>query len=944
MLVAGSANGMETIFSFRLGPRTPQAGLTVGANGFFGTTVGGGIYGYGTVFELAPNGTFSNLYSLDYSNGVSPQASLALGEDGNLYGVSYQGGKYGLGTVFVLANGILTNLISFNGTNPAYMGANPLGGLIYTNKYWYGTTSAGGPNASGKITGFGTVYRLSPKGDFTTLVKFNYNNGASPEGPLLYGSDGNFYGTTFGGGYLGNGTVFKMTRTGRLTTLHVFNFDDGAGPASGLVQDSSGVLYGTTSGGGSSAGDGAIFSITTNGDFRSLGFFDGINGSNPQSSLLPVGGNLYGSTYAGGANGMGTMFKVTTDGVLTSLASFDYANGANPQGALMAYTNDVIYGVAANGGQYGSGAVFRLSQNGDLAAFAAFNPGGGFPSTGLTSAYGNLYGALLYGGSGGTAMAFGMSLGGALNMLVSLNTGGEAAAYGPLVLSTVISTNTSLTTNTVITTSSTVGSTSSAVTNTTNTVVSFTLNPTGSTNATDMTFSESTNTVVTTNTAISVSTDSTTNASPTATALTVTTTSNVTITVTSSATVSLDTNIIAITTNITANALDSSNIQTVTNVTTSLASVTPTTTVTTNSIAIMTATAVTFDVPAFYGTTYNGGSANLGTIFSVATNGLVSNLVSFATSDGAHPEGGLTLGSDGNLYGSTTQGGPSGAGVVFKIAPEGGSLDTLTPFVDYVSGEGVFPEGELAQASNGDFYGVTYEGGSSGLGAVFKVTTNGNLTTLFSFAGTNGSYPQTGLVFGADRNLYGTTSAGGAQGYGVVFQMTSNGVMTDFASFSQDLGEDPQGPLLQGSGNWFCGTAQTGGSNGFGTVFCYSPGATNSLTTIAAFDGTNNGAYPLPGLARDAVGNLYGAAMQGGTNGAGTIFRLPAPKLNYAAAGGQLVLSWPVGAVVTNLQLSASLRGPWRSVFASGVVGRFYQWATNNVGGTTFYRLARTYN
>src|SRR5262249_31188162 len=141
-----------------------------------------------------------------YTNGRAPQATLALGNDGNLYGTTIAGGGSDVGTVFkITTNGTLTSLVSFQGQHAA-----PLAGLaLGTDGNFYGTTYLGGNINATYLNGNGTIFKVTPNGTLTTLVAFNYTNGANPQAELTLGNDGSFYGTTTYGGSSGYGTVFR---------------------------------------------------------------------------------------------------------------------------------------------------------------------------------------------------------------------------------------------------------------------------------------------------------------------------------------------------------------------------------------------------------------------------------------------------------------------------------------------------------------------------------------------------------------------------------------------------------------------------------------------------------------------------------------------------------------------------------------------------------------
>src|SRR5665213_2244172 len=157
----------------------------------------------------------------------------------------------------------------------------------------------------------------------------------------------------------------------------------------------------------------------------------------------------------------------------------------------------------------------------------------------------------------------------------------------------------------------------------------------------------------------------------------------------------------------------------------------------------------------FYGTTTNGGTnGGYGTVFKVTTSGVLTTLVSFNNTDGVNPQAGLTMGNDGNFYGTTVSGGTNGGwGTVFKVTTNG----VLTSLVSFNNTDGSYPRGTLMLGNDGNLYGTTYFGGSNSLGTVFKVTTNGVLASLVSFNGANGANPSAGLTLGSDGNFYGTT-------------------------------------------------------------------------------------------------------------------------------------------------------------------------------------------
>ena len=240
-------------------------------------------------------------------------------------------------------------------------------------------------------------------------------------------------------------------------------------------------------------------------------------------------------------------------------------------------------------------------------------------------------------------------------------------------------------------------------------------------------------------------------------------------------------------------------------------------------------------------------------------------LCSFGSTNGWSPYAAPTLGNDGNFYGTTYAGGSSGFGTVFKVTTSG----ALTTLVSFSSSTGMYPEAALALGNDGNFYGTTYAGGSSGQGTVFRVTTGGTLTNLVSFSGANGANPIGGLTLGSDGNFYGTTVNGGS-GNGTVFKVTTVGALTTVASFNIANGASPNASLTLGKDGNFYGTAYAGGS-GYGTVFRVTPSGT--LTNLVSFN-LGNGAAPYAALTLGTDGNFYGTTSAGGTSGLGTVFKV----------------------------------------------------------------------
>lgn len=370
----------------------------------------------------------------------------------------------------------------------------------------------------------------------------------------------------------------------------------------------------------------------------------------------------------------------------------------------------------------------------------------------------------------------------------------------------------------------------------------------------------------------------------------------------------------------------------------------------------------------FYGTTSFLGTGEEGTVFQVTTNGAVNVLFAFqpifqngteyTNLDGAAPHAGLTLGPDGCFYGSTTQGGMNGGGTIFKITTNGvlTTLVTLGPPTADTNAPGASPHGRMALGPDGNFYGTTWIGGNSGEGTVFEMTTNGAYTTLLSFDDTDdldGSEPDYDLVLGPDQCFYGTTYVGGSGGDGTVFKLTTNGVLSTSVNFAGTNGGTPMGGVTIGPDGYLYGTFFNGSTtNGDGGVFRMTTNGT--LTVLADFGGTN-GYEPEAPLTVGPDGNLYGTTYLGGigTNAAGVIYRVNiAPTmtnqqprilmsangtaiLHLASAPGSTNRLW----ATTNLSLATA---QWQVLATNIATNGFFDFQDSNTSGSQmkFYRLS----
>jgi uncharacterized repeat protein (TIGR03803 family) len=719
--------------------------------------------------------------------GRNPQGALVQGSDGNFYGVT--SGSYALdvGEVFkITPTGVITPLHLFTGAD----GAIPTCTLVEgSDGYYYGTTSEGGAN------GTGTVFSISSDGStFKNTYSFaaltqgpgpNYSHtnsdGAVPNAGLVAGADGVFYGTTSEGGVNGYGTVFSITAAKVFTVLHTFAGSDGEYP-NALVSGPGG-FYGTTGGGLNNTG--TIFRITASGAFTTLHTFTALNsqsengdGAEPIALVLGTNGLFYGTTGYGGQGTKGTIFSMTSTGGFGIMHNFaaNGSEGYNPNG-LVEYGSIGFYGTTQSGGANGGGTVYRITPAGSFLTIYSFAPGGSQPPSMPLAALikgstGYLYGSTDQGGDSGGA-------------LFSITTGGTLT-----VLHYFIQTN--------------------------------------------------------------------------------------------------------------SNGAE------------------PLSGVTVGKNGLL------------YGTASKGGTNATGAIFSVAPDRIIS-----AVNSAYGSVQGLLQISDANLYGTTTQGGTFHEGSVFKLQPDGVLITLYNFHAGYSS-----PNDRLIQSANGDLYGTTAPSPST----IFQLTLSGTFTTFYEFSGTDSGQDPNCLLIGKDGNFYGTTSQGSADGGGTIFQLTSAGALTYLHNFSAVTGqyletnsggsyplgviqatngdfygvteeggswtngtffkvtasgqfavlhsfgaggeyiESPAGNVTEGTdGNFYL--AVTEGSNGYGAIVQLTPAG--AATILYSFTGGNDGGAPSGSLVESATaGTFYGTAGSEGENGTGTVYALTvSPAITSATTG-----------------------------------------------------------
>jgi uncharacterized repeat protein (TIGR03803 family) len=363
-----AAQTFTVLYSFSGGADggSPTVGLTKDSAGnLYGTSTSGGDLscrapiGCGTVFKLDVSGNLSVAKNLHHNNVFV--SDLTVDAAGNLYGSTSNEGSGQNGDVYkVDQSEFETVLYPFPSENYA-----PFGGVIRDPGNLYGTTSAGTAYRNG------TVFRLSSSGQFVVLHGFSGTDGSWPRGDLVRDSSGTVYGTTWVGGTNNEGTVYKVDLNGTFTSLHSFSQGPDALPLAGVIRDSGGNLYGTTHGSYeltnkciANGGCGSVFKLDSAGNETILHTFSGgSDGAFPMGALVrDSAGNLYGTTFRGGANDKGAIFEIRAKGQFKVLYSFQGGvDGFRPQGRLIRDSAGNLYGTSEFGGDFQQGCIYRLS-------------------------------------------------------------------------------------------------------------------------------------------------------------------------------------------------------------------------------------------------------------------------------------------------------------------------------------------------------------------------------------------------------------------------------------------------------------------------------------------------------------------------------------------------------------------------------------------------------
>ncbi|MBX3733241.1 MAG: tandem-95 repeat protein [Verrucomicrobiae bacterium] len=594
----------------------------------------------------------------------------------------------------------------------------------------YGTSHRGGRHNGG------TIYRVHPDGGgFVVLRDLEaVSDGGLPYAGLIEGSDGALYGTTSEGGFHDAGTIFRVQPDGSgfLVLRHLNPPVDGSRMLGALLEGSDGVLYGTASAGGV-LGNGTVFRLHRNGTgFAVLHHLRGFEGRAPSAALIEGSdGVLYGTIRESMASPEGKVFRLTKDGSgFAVVKPFASAEGSYLYDAVVEGADGRLYGSGFLGGTQGDGTVWRMNRDGSgfavLHHFVSATDGRGVQGL-QQGTDGWLYGTTRSSGPDSYGTAFRIHPAGGFELL---------KAFGPA--------------------------------------------PDGSSPA--------------------------------------------------------------------GGVIEGSD-------------------------------------GVLYGLTSNGGSSNNGTLYRLNRDGSEFQLqwVFKYWGGGAYPNSGVIEASDHRLYGTVISGGESNQGMVFSLNADGTDFQILRSLAD--SPDGANPFGPVIEGSDGLLYGTTGNGGTAGMGTVFRLKRDGtDYVVLKSFDGsTEGGTPFSRVLEGSDGILYGTTYGGGSHGGGTVWRMnhdgTGFGVLRHLKPDTDGSGQF--GGLTDGWDGWLYGTAPLGGAHGQGTIFRLSRDD-GQFQVLRHLDGASDGAHPSSRLLGASDGLLYGTTEAGGTYGGGTIYRIAADGTGFA--------------------------------------------------------------
>jgi hypothetical protein len=919
---------------------TPGQPNTSGTTTF---TLSDASTGYATTPVYA--GTPTVLASFNGTDGQGPQGGAIADAAGDLFGTTLEGGAKADGTVFEITktgsgySSTPTVLVSFSGPN----GNSPESGVIMDAAGdLFGTTYAGGAN--GGTNGYGTVFEITKTGGTysntsTVLASFNSTNGKNPYDALIMDAAGDLFGTTIEGGAYGGtsgyGTVFEITKSGGSysstpTVLASFNGTDGQYPAGSLIMDATGDLFGTAQSGGAHS-DGTVFEIVKSGSSYSgtptvLASFSGTHAADSYGSLImDTAGDLFGTTYYGGANGgtngYGTVFEITKTGGIynstpTVLASFNASNGEAPLGSLIMDSSGDLLGTTLAGGANGDGVVFEIAKTGSgyssaPTVLASFNDTDGEdPVNLIVDAAGDLLGTTVAGGANNDGTVFELPFGSPFAITPTVDSTTTVINTDPPVppvvtittAAEVVSVATQTITGTVTSADATVAGqmvtlTDNGLTLGTTTVASngsFSVNVTLPNQGANPIVASVTDSLGRTGSSAAVVDTLRAPTTITGTRAGQTTTSQAPVDPFSGVTLGDPnagaTDTLTIGLSGTGGTLSGTGLSGAGNVYT----LSGTTSTITSDLDALVFTPTVGQPNTNNTTTFKLSDASTAFPAYAST---PTVLDAFNGTNGKQPMGNLIADAAGDLFGTTDSGGANNDGSVFEIIKSGSSYSsTPTVLASFNGTNGVAPSGGLIMDAAGDLFGTTSSGGANSDGIVFEIAKSGSSysstpTTIATFGGTsNGSDPVSNLIMDAAGDLFGTAETGGSLSGGVVFEIAKSGgnyssAPTVLATLGGSYGINPRSGLIMDSAGNLFGTTSTGGPNAHGSVVeIVKNGSTynSTPTVLVAFNNTDGGS-PVGNLIMDSAGDLFGTTSGGGASNDGEVFEIVKSGSTYSS-------------------------------------------------------------
>lgn len=646
----------------------------------------------------------------------------------------------------------------------------------------YGTTTNGGND------GGGTINKFIPSTNNLTVVKSFENIATNPVYTnFVQANDGKLYGLLAQGGRFGYGAIFSFDpATGLYTKLNDFDGVNGANPNGSLIQANDGKLYGMTLNGGIN-GVGVIFSFDpASSTIIKLHDFNLTDGGNPYGSLVQAkDGKLYGMTYGGGTAGTGVIFSFDRlTATYTKLKDLDVlSQGVKPYGSLLQASDGKLYGMTWTGGNYhsnqydtGGGVMFSFAPStGVYTKLVDFDTGRPYGSL-IQAENGKLYGMTTSGGQG-YGVIFSFELSSSTYTEVKDLFDGFNSVNGTAPHGSLIQASNGI----LYGTTNRGGSMGAGVV--------FSFNTTSSTYTKLKDF------------------DHKNGSEP-------------------------------------------------------------------GGSLIQASNGKLYGMTTYGGTNYSEWvGIGYGVIFSLDPG--TSNytvLIDFGMNEnGSNVSAGLVKAFNGKLYGMTTYGGSWGVGIIFSFDPV---LSVFKKLKDFDIINGANPLGSLMQASNGKLYGTTVGGGSIDNGTVFSFDPSTlDLVKIKDLDYASGKHPTGSLIQAKDGMLYGMIPNGGGVygGYGVIFSVNPfTSTFKVVKNFDNTNGGNPFGNLVQASDGKLYGMTGSGGSKFWGTIFSFDP-STSTYKKLYDFDKIN-GAFPPGSLWQATDGKLYGLTLEGGSSSRGVIF------------------------------------------------------------------------